>query len=211
MRHQTDHVAACVGDPGDVAVRTVRVYVEVAGDDATLGLEFVERPLIGDKPTLAVLDRDDDLDPASFRCPRRRSVLDAQPLVPADELAVVVADQCTRQQMRLAQHLNPLQMPSSGSPSWAASTIVAMTGANRARRRSAGSRRRRNRPAALPRPRHAATGRRASQRDGVGTGEPQGAGGVAVVEAAGKGDHPDAHRHASSLTRHGSYTALPRP
>ncbi len=106
MRHQADHVAALVGDAGDVAQRAVGVVVEVAGDHAALPLEPVERRLVGDEPALAVLEHDGDLVALVVRRgPRGRGVLDAEPLVAADELAVVVADQRTRQQVGLAQDL----------------------------------------------------------------------------------------------------------
>jgi hypothetical protein len=49
------------------------------------------------------------------------------------------------------------------------------------------------------------------QRDGLRTRQAQRPDRVAVVEAAGKRDHPDAHRHVSSLSTHGPYTALPQP
>ena len=61
VRHQADDVAGRVGDAGDVAVRAVRVDVDVAGDDPALGLELVEGALVGDVAALAVLQRDDDL------------------------------------------------------------------------------------------------------------------------------------------------------
>jgi hypothetical protein len=57
VRHQADHVAALVGDAGDVAQRAVGVAAEVAGDDPALALEPVQRGLVGDVAALAVLER----------------------------------------------------------------------------------------------------------------------------------------------------------
>ena len=106
VRHQPDDVAGRVGDAGDVAVGAVGVAAEVAHDDPALGLELVEGALVGDVAALAVLQRDDDLLAlAVLARPGRGRVLDAQPLVAADELAVVVADQRAGQQVRLAEHL----------------------------------------------------------------------------------------------------------
>src|SRR6478735_8630417 len=89
VRHQADHVAALVADPGDVAQRAVGIDVEVASDDPPLALEPVERLGVSDESALAVLEDDGDLRALVVRRgPGRPGVLDAQALVAADELAV---------------------------------------------------------------------------------------------------------------------------
>lgn len=50
VRHQADDGAGGVADAGDVAVRAVRVDVEVAGQHLALALEPVQRGLVGDVP-----------------------------------------------------------------------------------------------------------------------------------------------------------------
>src|SRR3954447_26761816 len=106
VRHQTDDVATLVADARDVTHRAVGVDVDVACDDPVLPLDPVERALVGDEAALAVLEGYDDLLPDVVpRRPRGGGALDAEPLVPADEPLVVVADQRARQQVRLAQDL----------------------------------------------------------------------------------------------------------
>ncbi len=79
---------------------------EVAGDHTALTLELIEGAVIGDIPTLAVLQGDDDLLTLGVGGgPYRVGVVDAQPLVTADEVQVVVAGQGTGQQPGLAQDL----------------------------------------------------------------------------------------------------------
>ncbi len=69
----------------------------------------------------------------SRRRPRSRAVdpLDAQSLVAADELAVVVADERTGQQVRLAQDLEAVADAEHGQPVSAGSMTDVITGANR--------------------------------------------------------------------------------
>src|SRR5688500_17099824 len=106
VRHQADHVAALVGDAGDVVERPVGVDLEVAGDDLPLPLDPGERVGVRDEAALAVLEHDGDLGALVVRRrPGGPVVLDPQHLVTAHELAVVVADQRTGQQVGLAQDL----------------------------------------------------------------------------------------------------------
>src|SRR5680860_144484 len=106
MGHQADDIAALVGDPRDGTKRTVRVLTEVTSHDSPLPLEPVQRRPVRDETTFTVLENDRDLGARVVLVgPRGRVVLDPQQLVAADELAVVVADQRTRQQVRLTQDL----------------------------------------------------------------------------------------------------------
>src|SRR6185312_12617188 len=61
MRHEADHIAARIRDPGDVVHRTVRVDAEVTERHLALALDTLQ--LVGgrDESALAVLQRDDDL------------------------------------------------------------------------------------------------------------------------------------------------------
>ena len=110
---------------GDVAQRTVRVAVDVAAHHAALASSSSSVALVGDVPTLTVLERDEDL------LARRRSrvvqavlvVLDPQPLVPVEEVQVLVAHQRAGQQMRLAQDLEAVADAEHRHARAAASTI----------------------------------------------------------------------------------------
>ena len=128
-----------IRDSGDVAVGPVGVDLEVAGHHPALALEPVERRHVGHVAALAVLQRDDDLVARLIPVgPGRRRPLDPQPLVAADELAVVVAHECAGQQVRLAEHLEAVADAEHGHPGATASagpasrTISAMIGENRA-------------------------------------------------------------------------------
>src|SRR5918994_6243836 len=104
--HQADHVAALVGDAGDVVERAVGIDLEVAGDDLPLPLDPGQRVGVGDEAALAVLEGDRDLRALLVgQRPGGAVVLDPQLLVSADELAVVVADQRAGQQVGLAEDL----------------------------------------------------------------------------------------------------------
>ena len=137
VRHQADDAAAGVRDARDVPVGAVRVAVEVAGDHVALLLEAVQRRVVRDVPALAVLERDHDLLTGGVAArPGGRGALDPQPLVLADELAVVVAYQRPGEQVRLAEHLEAVADPEDRatrlSASAAATTTSAMIGENRA-------------------------------------------------------------------------------
>ena len=134
VRHDADDVAGLVADRGDVAHRAVRVAADVAGDDPALGLELVERVLVGDVAALAVLDRD-------ARSPgrsRTRSVHGCRAVSTRSRWSRLRKCRCALRTSapgsRCASHSTwkPLQMPSTGRPPRAASTIDAITGANRA-------------------------------------------------------------------------------
>ena len=107
VRHEADDVAGLVGDAGDVAERAVGVArPTVAEGDPALGLQLVERVLVGDVPAVHVLQRDVDLlagrvvgGPGGVR------VLHPQLLVAADEVQVVVAEHRAGQQVGLAEDL----------------------------------------------------------------------------------------------------------
>jgi len=64
VRHQSQNVAACIQDSGDVPERPVRV-IEVAKDDPVFRLEPVERFFVRVIATLAVGDGKSE--PAPFR------------------------------------------------------------------------------------------------------------------------------------------------
>ena len=106
VRHETDDVAALVAQARDVTQRAVGVDVEIPEGDEALALEAVERGLVGDEPAFAVLQRDRDLLASREAAgPRARRRLDAQALVAADEIAVVVADQAARQEVGFDEDL----------------------------------------------------------------------------------------------------------
>ena len=195
--HQADHVAGRVADAGDVAARPVRVDVQVAGDDAALGLERVEGALVGDVAALAVLQRDHDLGSRRVVAgPRGGRGLDAQLLVAAHEVQAVVAHERPREQVGLAEHLEAV----ADAQDWQAF----------ARRRDQDFHHlgeARDRPAAQV----VAVGEPARQHDGVDPVQvrvavPEGDGlrfrqsygplGVAVVQRAREGHDPDPGGHA---------------
>src|SRR6478752_253836 len=197
--HQADDVAALVGDPGDVTERAVGVVSEVARDHATLALEQVERRLVGDEAALPVLEHDRDLRALGVgRRPRGVDALDAQPLVAADELAVVVADQRTRQQVRLAEDLEAVADAEHGQ------ALAGRLDHRRHHRGEAG-----DRAAAEV----VAVGEAAGQHDRVDAlevvvavperdrlvaADRDGATGIDVVERAGEGDDTDLHARPAS-------------
>ena len=133
VRHQPDDVAALVADAGDVAQRAVGVVAEVADDDPPLPLQPVQRLGVGDVAALAVLQRDDDLlARREGRRPGGVRRLDLQPLVAADERQAAVADQRAGQQMRLAEHLEPVADAEHRHALAGGADHLVITGANRA-------------------------------------------------------------------------------
>src|SRR5205814_4437842 len=109
MRHDPDDVARLVADGRDVALRPVRVSVDVPGDHPAAGFQLVQCLLVGDVAALAVLDRDQQLLPhGELAGPGAPDGLDAQQLVTVAEVQVRVADQRAGQQMCLAQDLEPV-------------------------------------------------------------------------------------------------------
>ena len=135
-------------------------------------------------------------------------VLDPQPLVAADELAVVVADQRAGQQVGLAEDLEAVADPEHRH---AAPGGLDHLGHHR------------REPADRPAAQVVAVGEAARQhdrvdlaqvvvavpeRDGVVAADPDGALGVDVVEGAGEGDDPDPHASSSTRTVKFSITGL---
>src|SRR5215203_1116598 len=197
MRHQAHHVAALVGDPRDRPVGPVGVVADVPNDDLALGLEAVQRRVVRYVAALAVLERyDDALAGRVAAGPGRRRVRDLELLVDAVELAVVVADQRPGKQVRLAQHLEAVADAQDRQPA------AGRVDQRRHHRREPG-----DRPAAQV----VAVGEAAGQDDrvdvtqrvvavpepdGLGAGQPHGAGRVAVVQRSREADDPDLHRCA---------------
>ncbi len=92
MWHHAEHVATLVHDARDVARRAVGVLarlavgIDVAEDDAVLGVEFVQRGVVGGVVAVAVGDWDlEPLADGEALRERRRRGLDAQRRRPADE------------------------------------------------------------------------------------------------------------------------------
>ena len=114
MRHESDHVAGLVPDPGDPAQGAVRVVgvghgavrTAVAEHDHPRVLEAVEIGLGGDELPLAVLDRDlQDLPGQDVGGDRGLRGLHPQVHDPADEPQRPVPDQRAGQQSRFAEDL----------------------------------------------------------------------------------------------------------
>ena len=109
VRHHPHHVALGVAHPCDGGRRTVRVVSRVPDDDLPGRLEVRQRVRVGRIGALTALQRHHDL-LAGRVAPRPRGVrvLHPQPQVPGDELQACVTRQRARQQVRLAQDLEPV-------------------------------------------------------------------------------------------------------
>src|SRR6266545_1680102 len=194
VRHQADHVAGLVADAGDVAVGAVRVAVDVARDHPALALEQVQRVLVRDETAVLVLQHDGDLLAGVVRVgPGGGVVLDPEPLVLADELAVVVLDQRAGQQVRLAQHLEAV---ADAEHREAAASAVDDLLHHRREPRD----RTRAQVVAVREPARqhhrvdpVQVGVAMPQRDRLGTGDGCRTTGVDVVQRAREGDDPDLH------------------
>jgi hypothetical protein len=100
MRHEADNISLFVRDASDVAVGAVGVVVKVSRDDTALCLQRFEGAFVGDEPTLTVLQRNDYF--LTRLVPRRPGgigILNTQPLVAADKLTHVVADERARKEV----------------------------------------------------------------------------------------------------------------
>src|SRR5215212_7196705 len=105
MRHDADNVAALVADAGDIMHRPVGVP-EVAQHDAFFVFELRDRRGVGEVVPLVVGNGQGQLFPGiTARRPRRAHGLDANPHPVADKAHVRVAEQGTRQKMRLGKDL----------------------------------------------------------------------------------------------------------
>ena len=102
---------------GDVVKRIVRIPPEVAEGHSPLAFQLGQSLGRGDVTALTVLDRDEHLaGRLEGGGPGGAGVLDAQPLVPADEVPRRVAGQRTRQEVRLAEHLEAVADPEHRQP-----------------------------------------------------------------------------------------------
>src|SRR5690606_1404834 len=197
------------GDTRDLTLRADGVVAFVAEHHPAFTLEFIEYRLRGLVAALPRFQRNQDLG-AGFVAggPGGIGGLDAQPLVAADEMQALVAGERTRQQPGLAQHLETVtdteyRHTFSGSldhgahhgcepGDGTAAQIVAVgetTGDHdRVHAFEVG--------VAMP------------EVHRLGAGQPDGAGGVHVVEGAREGDDPDMGGHETRTTFQSSITVL---
>ena len=191
--HEADDVARGVGDARDVVGASVGVEVDVAEHDAAFALESFELGGGGLEVAFAVLEgHGDGVAGAVGTRPRGVRVFDAQHLVAAQELLVVVADERAGQEVRLAQDLEAVADAQDGQASSGFAHDFAHDGGSCGDRTAA---------------QVVAVGEAAGDHDrvdavqvgvlvpqghGLGASDLHRAGGVAVIEGAREGDDSDA-------------------
>ena len=194
MRHQAEDVARGVANPRDAVGRPVGVRTGVPEHDLPGGLQVGQRARVGGIAALAALQRHHDLLAAGVGPrPRRPRVFHPQPQVPGDEAEAGVAGQRPRQQVRLAQDLEPVADAQHrqarpgrrdqfahhrGEPGDRAAAQVVAVGepAGQDDRGDAAQI-----PVGVP------------QRDRLRPGEPDGSRGVTVIQRPREGDDPNPH------------------
>src|SRR6478735_8619310 len=114
MRHQTEDVPALVTDARDVLGGPIRIgligdrsaRIAIAEKDLPISVQLFERFLIGHVTAFAMGDRDSQAGAGPCGAgPWRLVVLDPHAHVLANEVEILIPDQCSGQQSRFAKNL----------------------------------------------------------------------------------------------------------